>query len=88
MNEVNSQIVEILRNSGSKERFIGVVDHYEGSTLFIRGDDQKLYLAFTSEALGLQPGQLVSYRKDQSRAKEIKIEPEDHGKAQDVTTKS
>jgi len=29
MTEVDLQVVEILRNFGSQERFIGVVDHYD-----------------------------------------------------------
>jgi len=80
MTEVNLQVVEILRNFGSQERFIGVVDHYDlaGTTVFIRSGDQ-LYLAFTSEAQGLKSGQIVSFRKDGRRAKGIiKIE-EPHG---------
>jgi hypothetical protein len=81
MSEVDQQVIEVLKNFGSRQRFTGFVDHYEGSTLFIRGADQKLYLAFTSEALGLQPGQLVSFRKDQCRAKDmVVIDPEkSHG---------
>jgi hypothetical protein len=79
MNEVNLQIVEILRNFGSKERFIGVVDHYDlaGTTAYIRSKDY-WYLAFLSDLPpGLKPGAVVSFRRDQMRAKDIlNIEPE------------
>ena len=81
MSELDSQVAEILRTFGSRERFIGVVDHYEGSTLFIRSGD-RFFFAFTAEALGFQPGALVSFRKDGSwRARDIiEIEPEkSHG---------
>ena len=76
MSEVACQTVEILKNFGSKERLIGVVDHYDlaGTTAYIRSVDQ-FYLAFASEAPGLKPGQLVSFRRDRFRAKDIiKIE--------------
>ena len=80
MTKVDLQVEEILRNFGSQERFIGVVDHYDlaGTTAYIRSNGQ-FYLAFTTEAPGLKPGQLVSFRCDQVRAKDIiKIE-EPHG---------
>ena len=79
MTEVDLQVVEILRNFGSQERFIGVIDHLDlaGTTAFIRSGDQ-FYLAFTSEAPVLNSGQIVSFRKDGRRAKGIKIE-EPHG---------
>ena len=82
MSKVGQHVEEVLKQFGSKERFVGVIDHYEGSTLFIRSGD-KFYLAFTLEALGFQPGQLVSFRKDQCRAKDIiPINPEErHGTA-------
>jgi hypothetical protein len=76
--EIGRQVVEILQLSGSKQRFIGVIDHYDlaGTTAFIRSGDQ-FYLAFASEMPGFKPGQLVSFRRDQLRAKDIvAIEPE------------
>jgi hypothetical protein len=71
--EIGRQVVEILQLSGSKQRFIGVIDHYDfaGTTVFIRGDDNKLYLAFVSDMGPLLPGTFVTFRRDQYRAKEI-----------------
>jgi len=73
---VADQVIEVLKNFGSRERFIGVIDHCDlaGTTVYIRSHDQS-YLAFASELPGIKPGQLVSFRRDQLRAKDIiKIE--------------
>ena len=82
MSEVAEQVIEVLRTFGSREKFGGVIDHYDlaGTTAFIRSDDNEIYLAFASEAPG-KPGQIVTFRKDQLRARDIiRIEPEtSHG---------
>jgi hypothetical protein len=69
---VAEQVIEVLKNFGSRERSIGIIDHYDlaGTTAFIRSGDQ-FYLAFAPEMSGLKPGQLVSFRKDQCRAKDV-----------------
>ena len=80
MSKLDEHVEEVL-TFGSKERLVGVIDHYEGSTLFIRSGD-RFFFAFTAEALGFQPGALVSFRNDGSwRARDIiEIEPEkSHG---------
>jgi len=57
MTEVDLQVVEILRNFGSQERFIGVVDHYDlaGTTAYIRSVDQ-FYLRVYLRSAGTQAG--------------------------------
>jgi predicted RNA-binding protein len=86
--EVDSQVAEILRIFGTRQRFIGTVTKIDvlGHTIHIKSDGN-IYLAFTGpDTLGLKPGQLVSYRRDQLRAKEIiPIEPEKrNGTSQEI----
>lgn len=76
---IDTQVAEILRNFGSRERFIGVVDHFDlaGTTAYVKDSNGAVFLAFASDTPGLQPGTLVSYRRDQMRAKDlIVIKPE------------
>ena len=91
MSEVAEQVIEVLKNFGSRERSIGIIDHYDlaGTTAFIRSGDQ-FYLAFAPEMSGLKPGQLVSFRKDQSRAKDVvRVESEKrNGTSEDISRKT
>jgi hypothetical protein len=88
---VAEQVIEVLKNFGSRERSIGIIDHYDlaGTTAFIRSGDQ-FYLAFAPEMSGLKPGQLVSFRKDQCRAKDVvRVESEKrNGTSEDISRKT
>ena len=65
--DIDSVTNEVLRAFGSKERFVGVVDHIDlaGTTAFIKSGD-KTFLAFVQP--NLKPGQQISFRIDGKRA--------------------
>ena len=91
--KVEDCVEEVLRNFGTRVRFTGTIERYDGSTLWIRRDDGKPYLAFTLEALGFRPGAPVTFRKDGSmRAKDVKLfepgEAETNGSTEEFSAKS
>jgi predicted RNA-binding protein (virulence factor B family) len=75
MSEINKLVQEVLKMSGSKERFSGAVVGYDqiGNTIFI-SDGTKTLLAFTDPKHPLQIGDQVTFRMDQFRAIDLRKE--------------
>lgn len=73
--KVADQVSEILKNAGSKERYIGIVHTIDAAntTAFIECNGM-FYLAWrTQDGSILTVGQTVSFRIDQFRAKDIEV---------------
>jgi len=68
--EINRQITEILKMSGSKEVFSGVVSKINGTTTWIKSGDRE-FLAWSRPELEL--GTLVEFSKDQLQAVRVKL---------------
>jgi hypothetical protein len=73
--EINEQVVEILKMSGSRERFNGVVTGFDqiGTTIFIASGERVL-LAFRDLKNPVVPGDAVSFRIDGMRAVDLRKE--------------
>ena len=73
--KLDEQVRQILKMSGSKERFNGVVSKIDacGTTVTIQSGERE-FLAFQFQGKQkLVPGQRVTFRSDQFRAVDVEI---------------
>jgi hypothetical protein len=72
---IQQHVSEVLKLSGSKQRYSGVVVGYDqvGTTIFI-SSGERTFLAFSDGRKSLQPGDAVTFRIDGMRAKDIRKE--------------
>jgi hypothetical protein len=68
---LQEHVNEVLKMSGSKQRYSGVVSKISGSTTFIKSGDRE-FLAWSKQELTV--GTCVSFRIDQFQAKDIVVE--------------
>jgi hypothetical protein len=71
LQQVNECVQEVLKLSGSKNRFSGIVSKIDGTTTFIKSDDREL-LAWSRKDLVV--GASVTFRIDGRSVKDVIID--------------
>jgi hypothetical protein len=76
MTSLDEHIIDAIKLSGSKQRFPGTVVGFDQirTTIFIKSDDGRVFLAFLNPKHPLNSGDAVTFRIDGMRAKEIRKE--------------
>jgi hypothetical protein len=71
--KLDDHVRAALEMSGNKERFSGIVSKIDGTTTFIKSDDDREFLAWSRP--GLTVGASVTFRIDQFQAVEVQKIP-------------